>query len=111
MAAAGAAPPPGLPGVNLLDAAAVARRAAIFGECFTHNAVDLRRPASSLCWRWAVGGDWKLILPAPQNEPQGKPELYHVGHDPGEEQDRAAAEPERVRRLTALLDGWWPGRS
>ena len=37
-----------MPGVNLLDAAAVARRPAIFGECFTHNAVDLDDPAAGL---------------------------------------------------------------
>ena len=32
-------------------------------------------PASSLRYRWAVEGDWKLIDPARQNTPDGKPEV------------------------------------
>ena len=35
-------------GVDLLDERAVTARAAVFGEVFTHNAVDIDRPASSL---------------------------------------------------------------
>ena len=45
-------------------------RKAIFGECFTHNAVDLDDPAANLRWRWMIEGDWKLIVPDPNNEPQ-----------------------------------------
>jgi uncharacterized sulfatase len=108
--AAGLKPDPELPGVDLTDDAALRRRPAIFGECFTHDAVDLNRPVASLRWRWAVRGDWKLILPAPQNEPDGKPELYNLAADPREETDLAAKEPERVQRLTRLLDDWWAGK-
>ena len=39
-------------GVNLLDEQAVAERTAVFGEIFTHNAVDIHDPASSLRYRW-----------------------------------------------------------
>src|SRR5439155_19168196 len=110
LAAAGLKPSREMEGINLLDEAAVAKRRAIFGECFTHNAVDIRRPATSLRWRWVIEGDWKLILPAPQNEPQGRPELYHLGRDPHEETERAAREARVVERLTKRLDDWWPGR-
>ena len=104
---AGADVPAGLPGVDLLDARAVRRRDAVVGACFTHDAVDLARPVSGLRWRWVVSGDWKLIAPAPWNEPAGRPELYHLADDPSETRDRAAEEPRRVRRLLRRLDRWW----
>ncbi|MDJ0849241.1 MAG: sulfatase-like hydrolase/transferase [Myxococcota bacterium] len=44
-------------------------------------------------------GDWKYIR-APRRE------LYALGDDPRETRDRAAAEPERVAELDALLEGW-----
>jgi arylsulfatase A-like enzyme len=97
-----------MPGVNLLDTSAIERRKRIFGECFTHNAIDLARPAANLRWRWVLEGDRKLIVPAPQNE-KGTPELFDLATDPHEKRDLAAKEPERVRRLTKLLDAWWPG--
>ncbi|MBM4154736.1 MAG: sulfatase [Lentisphaerae bacterium] len=96
-------------GVNLLDEAAVKGREAIFGECFTHNAVDLDRPAANLRWRWAIEGDWKLIVPAPQNEADGVIELYNLAKDPHETENLAAAEPARVKALRAKLDAWWKG--
>ena len=43
-------------GIDLLDAKAVAARKQIFGEIFTHNAVDVDVPASSLRFRWARDG-------------------------------------------------------
>jgi uncharacterized sulfatase len=108
LAAAGVSPPEGLPGINLMDADARARRGAIFGECFTHNAVDLARPASSLRFRWTVDGPYKLIVPARRNEPEAPVELFDVLADPHETRDLAASRPEVVRRLTASLDRWWP---
>src|SRR5262249_49081595 len=58
--AAGLERPAGLEGVDLLDEKSVAGRPAICGEVFTHNAVDVHDPASSLRYRWVVAGDWKL---------------------------------------------------
>jgi uncharacterized sulfatase len=111
LAAAGIKTPKELPGINLLNRRALARRLAIFGECFTHNAVDLDRPAANLRWRWVIEGDWKLIVPAPQNEPDGTVELYHLANDPQEERNFAAEQPDRVKRLRSRLDGWWSGQS
>jgi uncharacterized sulfatase len=98
-----------MPGLNLLDEPAVRARKAVVGDCYTHNAVDLNNPASSLRWRWVVEGDRKLILPAPQNE-KGPPELYDLTADPHETKNLAADDPQTVERLTKLLDGWWPGK-
>lgn len=113
LTAAGIKPPAELPGINLLDAKAVADRKAIFGDCFTHNAVDLERPASSIRFRWVITTDQpgkalKLVLPYPANEPDAKPELFDLINDPHEKADLAAKQPESVARLTAMIDAWWP---
>ena len=101
--------PKGLPGLNLTDAAALLARDAVFGECFTHNSKDLSNPSASLRWRWVIMGDWKLIVPAAQNEPEAKTELYHLKADPTEEKNLADAEKERVEKMRAKLDAWWKG--
>jgi len=107
LTAVGQKPPADMPGINLLDEQAVATRKAIFGECFTHNAVDLDKPAANLRWRWMIEGDWKLIAPDPVNEPQGRAELYNLSDDPHELVDRARGEGQRVARMRAALDAWW----
>lgn len=110
LAAVGVESPEGLPGLNLLDEAATGRRKAIFGECFTHNAVDLSDPASSLRWRWVIEGPWKLIVPSPRNEKGARPELYNLAEDPSEKADLAAQRPDLVESLARRLDDWWkPG--
>jgi uncharacterized sulfatase len=103
----GQSPTAGMQGVNLLDDAALARRKAIFGECFTHNAVDLDRPAANLRWRWMIEAGWKLIVPEPKNEPDGQVALYRLASDPHEETNLAGDEPQRVERLRKQLDDWW----
>ncbi len=105
--AAGLELPSGLQGVDLLDDKAVSGRRAIFGEIFTHNAVDIHDPASSLRYRWVVAGEWKLIVPDRRNEPAGVVELFDVAHDPEETRNLAAKQRERVIELTAELDKWW----
>lgn len=60
-------------------------------------------------------GDWKLILGRGSGgfskpatiEPKGGEatgQLYHLGDDPGETQNRYLEEPEQVARMTALLE-------
>jgi uncharacterized sulfatase len=109
--AVGVARPHELPGVNLLDAAAIQKRDTIFGECFTHDAHDLEQPAASLRWRWLVRGDWKLIVPARQNEPSGEIELYDLKTDPHESKNLASAQKEKVLLLQKELDTWWTGQT
>ena len=108
LAAVGLDPAPAMQGVDLRDEAAFAARTAIFGEVFTHDAVDLRRPASSLRYRWVVEGDRKLILPDPRNEPDGKVELFDLARDPFEGANLAGRHPEEAERLRRLIDDWWP---
>lgn len=105
--AAGVQAPAGLPGINLLDPAALAARTTLYGECFTHNFVDMQVPASSLRWRWMLEGKLKLIVPHKPNQPEDSVELYDVLADPTEEKNLAAEQPETVRAMAANLDAWW----
>lgn len=127
LAACGLPPREGLPGVDLLDAAAVASRKAIFGECYTHTIVDLDDPAKSLLWRWTISDRWKLIVPAPpstgkrfpswqgrhiddlsrEKYKRGEVELFDLVADPDERTNLAAEHPDVVARLRADLDAWW----
>jgi len=120
LAACGLAPPREMPGLDLLDAKALAGREAIFGENFCHDMADVDRPAESLRARTCIRGRWKLILwqkPQPKvptrnhtRKSAGDAELYDLTADPAEKRDLAARHPETVKALTKLLDAWWqPG--
>ena len=66
------------------------------------------RPHETMFWRfgeqWAVRhGDWKLVV---SKGGSGKPELYDLAADVGEQNDLAAREPGRVAELQKLYDGW-----
>jgi len=110
LAACGLKPGAELQGVNLLDAEARASRKTLFGEIFTHNAVDLHVPASSLQYRWCIDGWWKLIVPNPANEPQAKAELYDLKADPQETNNLAEREGDRAKTLLRHIDAWWPAK-
>ena len=107
LSAVGLSPTDQMQGINLLDSEAVAQRKAVFGECFTHNAVSLDDPAANLRWRWMVENDWKLIVPNAKNEPGATVELFHITEDPHEERNLAGQQPDRVAALRAQLDKWW----
>ncbi len=113
LAATDCAAPPGLPGLNLLDDKAVKSRRALFGAIFTHDAVDLRRPAANLMTRWVIDGEWKLLAPVPGQANEEQPqqdELYRIARDPEERINLAAKETGRVAALRRKLDAWWKPR-
>lgn len=99
--------PKKLPGINLADEKAVARRSQIFGETFSHNIANVDHPTRSLENRWIIDGWWKLIVPDPRNRPTGKAELYDLQNDPWEKNELSATQPKRVKELSKKLDKWW----
>lgn len=104
--ACGAAPTPQMPGIDLLPLCkgAPSPRLRIFGECFTHDAIDLMDPAKNLLQRWCIEGNWKLILPA---DPKAPAELFDIQADPKETNNRATQDPARVKDLSAKINAWW----
>jgi len=107
LAACGLEPTARMQGVNLLDAKAVAGRKAVFGAVYSHDAVDITKPRSSLEYLWCVEGRWKLIVPGPRTAKAAKPELYDVKADPHEKQNLAKQQAETVGRLRGLIEAWY----
>ena len=119
--AAGIEPSPDLPGIDLLDSAALSGRDRVFGETFAHTAVDIEDPVANLKYRSVVRSDgWKLILPYLPNREvtltirgtiadwmRLEPELYQLLDDPHETRDLASERPELVTELRASLQDWW----
>ena len=111
LAAAGLKPPAEMAGLDLMPAASDREklaRTAVFGEIFTHTAVDLERPSLSLTHRWVREGDWKLITFDAEKK---APELYDLRPDPFELKDRSAGQAEKVVALRRTLDKWWDARA
>ena len=96
-----------LPGINLADEDAVAKRRQVFGETFRHNIADVDHPTRSVEFRWTIDGWWKLIAPDPRNRPNANPELYDLEIDPWEKNDLSAVQPGKVKALSRQLDQWW----
>jgi uncharacterized sulfatase len=107
---AGARVPADGDGINLLDDAALRARLFVPGQNSTHDIIEIGKPASSLRYRWLVAGQLKLIISSGINDANEPPRLFDLKSDPGELKDLAAVRPDDVKRLTALLDGWWTGR-
>ncbi len=107
---AGAKVPADGDGIDLLDDAALRARPFVPGQNSTHDIVEIGKPASSLRYRWLVAGQLKLIVSSGLNGATEPPRLFDLKADPGEVKDLASARPEDVKRLTAMLDGWWDGR-
>ena len=83
-----------------------------FAPVLTGGAVEQQRP---LAWHyphyhgseWTPGaairvGKWKLI----EFYEDGDAELYHLGRDPGEQTNLAAAEPEQLQHMQTALAAW-----
>ena len=110
LAACGLEPTSEMQGLNLLDGGSPAKRPEIFGEIFTHNAIDVGVASSSLMYRWCIRGRWKLIVPQAANVPDSSPQLYDLVADPHEKKDLAAGQSDRVKGMLQRIDDWWPAQ-
>lgn len=106
-----------MPGLNLLDTAALSKRDTIFLENFCHDMADVNRPGASLRNRSCIRGGWKLILwqnPLPKvrtanntRKSRQDAELYNIKTDPAEKTNVADKNPKIVAEMTKLINDWW----
>jgi len=67
------------------------------GWHYPHNHGSGHSPSSAI-----RRGDYKLLV----RKGQDRPELYHLGKDPGEKDDLSQQQPGRVAELSSLLKTW-----
>lgn len=93
-AIAGASPPPGIDGVNVLPSLRGEDQPALRGRFlyWEHHSNN----AMGQAVRW---DDWKAVRPGPQAPIQ----LYNLANDPAEANDVAEAQPEVVARIETYL--------
>ncbi len=120
LAAAGAATPGKLPGLNLLpDLQQQTRiqRSWVFGEGFAHDIADIFDPEASLLYRWCREGRWKLILTydgevnryrSTHPRTERGPQLFDLVSDPYERVNLATDHPQIVARLSEKIAAWYP---
>ena len=120
LTACGVTPPSSMPGLNLLDAKAVAARNTLFLSNFAHDMASPTEPEKSLWTRSCIHEKWKLIA-WQENPPKIRPynngnrhknpkamlELFDLDADPHETSNLAEKHPEIVKKLQAKLDEWW----
>jgi uncharacterized sulfatase len=106
--AVGLKPTADMKGLNLLDDEATKKRTMVFGEIYEHSAIDLQKPVSNLMHRWAIQGQYKVIIPDARMK-NDKIELYDIIADPDEKQNIAEQRPKVVHFLEQeLLKLWNP---
>lgn len=121
LSATGCQRPEGLPGLDLLKLIRDGQpleREIVFGEGFSHDILDIDDPEATLLYRWAVRGNWKLILTYDgevgsryaSSHPRSEkgPQLFDLSADPHETRNLAAQHPEIVAQLAAYIADWWP---
>lgn len=117
LAAAGCDIPDDRPGLNLLPSLTTGKaidRDTIFGESFAHDIADIDNPEASLLYRWVIQGNMKLLLtydgePGKMKYPPKtfEPQLYDLDKDPFENNNLAKDHADKVKEMTALLNGWY----
>ncbi|MDA9856541.1 sulfatase [Rubripirellula sp.] len=117
LAAAGAEGPHDFPGLNLLPnlkSGDSIERNTLFGESFAHDIADIENPQASLLYRWVIHDHDKLLLtydgaPGKMKYPptSGAPQLFDLQNDPTEKMNLATSNPEKVKKLSNLLDQWY----
>ena len=116
---AGIKPPASLPGINVLDEQAMAKRNTLFLSNFAHDMASATEPEKSLWTRSCIHGKWKLVAWV-KNPPEIRPwkgghrqktganlELFDLLADPHEAKNLAKEHPDVVQDLLARIDGWW----
>ena len=114
--AAGVHVPNRLPGINLLDANALASRKQVFGVCHSTHNITIGNPDDTLQYLWCVEEQWKLLVRFDGQDTTkyrnlhvwdtAPLRLYDLNADPHEKNDVAGQHPEVVARLKSAITDW-----
>lgn len=110
-----------LPGIDVLDEAALNNRGGVFAEAYNHDISNIEVPTETLLYQIAVEKKWKLIVPNKdmiEKEATTLAEkragyysnhiqLFNLSTDPFESTNVAAEYPGEVDRLTKKINNWW----
>ena len=108
------------PGANLLknlQKKHPIKRSGIFGESFSHDIADIKKPEASLLFRWRIEGKWKLLLTydgevnryqSTHPRTEKRPQLFDLSGDPHEKTNLAGKHPKVVADLAEKIAAWWP---
>ena len=110
-----------LPGIDVLDEAALANRSVVFAEAYDHDIRNIDVPTETILYKIAIEKDWKLLLPNTEmvkvdattrkEERAGfyskDIQLFNLAQDPGELTNVAAEFPDQVERLKQSINNWW----
>lgn len=114
--ACGIEPPDGLPGIDLLDAAARSQRTTIYGSVHSIHNMTVGDPNDTLQYDWCIDGDWKLLV-----RHHGKDtskyikvhewdhvpvRLYNLADDPHEQSNLVDGHAEIVKKLYIKIQSW-----
>jgi len=118
LSACGIERPAGLPGIDLLDAGARARRDTIFGAAYSIHNMNPGDPAATLQYRWCISTHWKLLLRSHGRDTtryktvhawdRTSARLYSLRGDPYEKHNLIDQRPEIAERLRAKIEAWHP---
>lgn len=110
-----------LPGIDVLDEAALANRSVVFAEAYDHDIRNIEAPTETILYKIAVEKEWKLLIPnndmvtvdaTSLNEERAgyyakDIQLFNLAKDPGELHNLVAEHPEEVARLSQKINTWW----
>lgn len=117
LALTGVAAPETLQGIDLFSQ----ERHRVFGDTYGSQQVVLHdgeyrigTPEDTRTSRFMIEGQWKIILTDSTTDPFDPDlgdavQLYNLALDPGEKNNLAGAEAQRVTQMTTTLETWWAG--
>lgn len=110
-----------LPGIDVLDKAAVQNRKTVFAEAYNHDITNINKPTESILYKIAVEKEWKLLIPNREMITKADPtygenragfyanevQLFNLVDDPLELKNVAEDYPKEVARLSQKINTWW----
>jgi len=100
--ACGIEPPAEMKGLDLRKPEALKKRDRIFVDVYEHDSnLDKRDDMKDGLKAWVVIDGWDKLIMRPNQK-----ELYDLKNDPDDRTDLASSNPEKVSKLSSLIERW-----